>query len=107
MPENTRPKNNEHSSPSSRSNPVSGPGPLALTLLLPPSAARAGLTLEMNVIRYDHGSFSGYYFSPYLNTNSTPPNVSFGDYYIASYGSPTNGSSALYRFTTNGLIIIA
>ena len=75
---------------------------LALTLLLPPSAARAGLTLEMNVIRYDHGSFSGYYFSPYLNTNSTPPNVSFGDYYIASYGSPTNGSSALYRFTTNG-----
>ena len=61
--------------------------------------ARAGLTLEMNVIRYHQ---YGYYFSPYLNTNNVSPSVPFGDYYITSFGYPTNGSSALYHFDTNG-----
>jgi hypothetical protein len=62
-------------------------------------SVQAGLTLEMNLIRYD---YYGYYFSPGLTTNITPPSVPFGDYYIASLDAPTNGSSALYRFTTNG-----
>ena len=70
----------------------------ALGLLAAP-AARAGLTLEMNVIRYHQ---YGYYFSPNLNTNSTGPSVPFGDYFVTSYGYPTNGSSASYQFTTNG-----
>jgi hypothetical protein len=69
----------------------------ALLLITP--FARAGLSLEMNVIRFHQ---YGYYFSPNLTTNNTAPNVTFGDYFIASFGYPTNGSSALYRFDTNG-----
>lgn len=72
---------------------------LALLAVLLAGVARAGFTLEMDVIRYAPGN---YYFSPNLNTNSTPPSVPFGDYYIASYDSPTNGANALYRFDTNG-----
>ncbi len=63
------------------------------------SSARAGLSLEMNVIRYHQ---YGYYFSPNLTTNTTPANVTFGDYFIASSGYPTNGSSSLYHFDSNG-----
>jgi hypothetical protein len=62
-------------------------------------AAYAGLTLEMNVIRYDQ---YGYYFAPNLGTNSAAPSVPFGDYYITSPGYPTNGSSAFYHYDTNG-----
>jgi hypothetical protein len=72
---------------------------IAAVVLAGAPAVRAGLTLEMNVIRYD---YYGYYFSPYLNTNTTPPSVPFGDYFVTSSGQPTNGSSALYHFTTNG-----
>ncbi|MBC8096253.1 MAG: LamG domain-containing protein, partial [Akkermansiaceae bacterium] len=61
--------------------------------------ARAGLTLEMNVIRYHQ---YGYYFFPNLNTNNTAPSVPFGDYLVTSFGYPTNGSWALYRFDSNG-----
>src|ERR1700744_580747 len=60
--------------------------------------ARAGLSLEMNVIRYDYG----YYFSPNLGTNTTGSVVPFGDYVVTSPGVPTNGSSAFYHFDTNG-----
>ena len=63
------------------------------------SNAFAGLKLEMNVVRYDQ---YGYYFAPNLGTNSAAPIVPFGDYYITSSGYPTNGSSAFYRFDTNG-----
>jgi hypothetical protein len=62
-------------------------------------AARAGLTLEMNVIRYDQ---YGYEFYPYLNTNTAPPSVPFGNYYVTSLDAPTNGASAFYQYTTNG-----
>ena len=61
--------------------------------------ARAGLTLEMNVIRYHQ---YGWYFSPYLNTNTTGSSVPFGDYYVTSYGFSTNGVSALYHFDATG-----
>jgi hypothetical protein len=73
--------------------------PLIAAVVLVTTGARAGLTLEMNVIRYHQ---YGYYFYPGLTTNTTPPNVSFGDYFIASSGQPTNGSSGLYQFSTNG-----
>ena len=62
-------------------------------------AARAGLSLEMNVIRYHQ---FGYYFSPNFGTNTTAPSVPFGDYYLTSSGYPTNGSSAFYHYDTNG-----
>ena len=55
----------------------------------------------MNLVRYNA---SGYYFSPSLNTNSTPPDVAFGDYLIASPQYPSNGAFALYHFDTNGFI---
>ena len=71
---------------------------MAACLWLAP-AARAGLTLEMNVIRYDQ---NGYDFYPYLNTNAAPPSVPFGNYYITSLDAPTNGASAFYQYTTNG-----
>ena len=71
----------------------------AVVFLLAAPWARAGLTLEMNVIRYHQ---YGYYFFPNLGTNTSGPSVPFGDYFVASYGYPTNGSSALYHFTTNG-----
>ena len=68
-------------------------------LLLAVAPARAGLALELNLIRYDA---SGYYFSPYLNTNNTAPSVPFGDYTIASLNAPTNGSWARYHFDAAG-----
>lgn len=37
-----------------------------------------------------------------LTMNTTPANVTFGDYFIASFGYPTNGSWALYHFDMNG-----
>jgi RHS repeat-associated protein len=70
--------------------------------LLVTTGARAGLTLEMDLVRYNYGDNYYYYFFPYLSTNTTPPNVSFGDYYVTSPGFPTNGATALYHFDTNG-----
>jgi hypothetical protein len=72
---------------------------VSLLFLAGVPTARAGLTLEMNVIQYYPG---GYYTNPYLSTNATPPNLPFGTYQLASAGYPTNGYSALYRFDTNG-----
>jgi len=75
-------------------------GLCAMVVLFAPSITRAGLALEMNVIRYD---LNGYYFSPNLTTNSAPPNLPFGDYQLASPQSPTNGISPYqYHFDTNG-----
>ena len=71
----------------------------ATSLLWLAPMAQAGLTLEMDVIRYAQ---SAYYFSPYLNTNDSPPSVPFGDYFVASADMPTNGASALYHYDTNG-----
>jgi hypothetical protein len=73
--------------------------PVVVAALTCIPTARAGLTLEMNLIRYDQ---FGYYFFPNLGTNSNPPAVPFGDYYIGSPGAPTNGSFVVYQFTTNG-----
>jgi hypothetical protein len=70
--------------------------------LLVAAGARAGLTLEMDLVRYNYGDNYYYYFFPYLNTNTTPPNVTFGDYYVTPPGFPTNGATALYHFDTNG-----
>ena len=64
-------------------------GLFVMVVLFATSSARAGLTLEMNVIRYHQ---YGYYFFPNLNTNSAAPSVPFGDYFVASFGYPTNGS---------------
>lgn len=75
------------------------PGFLFLILCCPATRVHAGLTLELNVIRYHQ---YGYYFYSYLNTNNTGASALFGDYFIASYGYPTNGSSTLYRFDANG-----
>jgi len=68
-------------------------------LLLAAASVRAGFTLEMNVIRYD---LNGWYFSPNLMTNTAAPSVPFGIYNVTSYDYPTNGTSALYQFSTNG-----
>ncbi len=70
-----------------------------LILFIAAGAARAGLTLEMNVVRYDQ---YGYYFFPNLGTNTSGSSVPFGDYYVTSFGYPTNGAWQSYHFDTNG-----
>jgi hypothetical protein len=76
--------------------------PLIAAVVLAATGARAGLTLEMNLVRYNYGDNYYYYFSPNLGTNNTAPNIAYGNYFIASSGYPTNGSSEAYQFTTNG-----
>ena len=61
-------------------------------------AARAGLTMEMDLVLQDNT----YSFYPYLVTNSTSPAVPAGNYYVTSPGWPTNGAGALYLCDTNG-----
>ena len=61
-------------------------------------AARAGLTMEMDLVLEDNT----YSFSPNLGTNSAPPAVPFGDYFVASPGYPANPAYAQYHYDTNG-----
>jgi hypothetical protein len=72
---------------------------LAAGCLLGP-VARAGFTLEMDVVRANP---YGYSFGPNLMTNAATSNSPYGDYQITSYGFPTNGAVAIYHFDTNGL----
>ena len=65
-------------------------------------AARAGLTIEMQLVHYSYGNNYYYYFFPILTTNNTPPLVPYGDYLVTSPGQPTNGANAWYHFDTNG-----
>jgi hypothetical protein len=75
---------------------------LAACWIWAPTGARAGLTLEMNVVCNGFGSGYYYTFFPNLGTNSASPNVPFGDYFVASPGYPTNGANVLYRFDATG-----
>jgi len=68
-----------------------------VTGLLAVPSARAGLTVDIH-LNHDH---YGYYFFPYLSTNTTPPNFPAGDYQIASPQIPTNGSDLFYHATSN------
>lgn len=67
---------------------------IAAMLTLAP-AARAGLTVDIHVYR----STYGYFFYPYLNSNTNIPTAPLGDYLIASPQYPTNGSSLQYEST--------
>ncbi|MGA2684345.1 MAG: choice-of-anchor tandem repeat GloVer-containing protein [Verrucomicrobiota bacterium] len=67
-------------------------------------AARAGLTMEVDLNRGNYQGSQYYQFSCTLSTNSTPPNVSFGDYFVVSPGWPTNANAnaTLFQYDTNG-----
>ncbi|HWX21851.1 MAG TPA: LamG domain-containing protein [Candidatus Binatia bacterium] len=65
-------------------------------------AARAGLTMEMDLVRYSYLGNRYYYFFPNLTTNATGPAVPFGTYFVVSPGYPTNGATVMYSCTTNG-----
>ena len=67
-------------------------------------AARAGLTMEVDVNRGNYQGYQYYQFSCNLSTNSTPPNVSFGDYFVVSPGWPANAnaSATLFHFDATG-----
>ena len=67
-----------------------------------PVPARAGLTMQMELVHYNYGDNYYYYFSAYLTTNATPPSVPYGIYYVAPPGFPTNGSTAVFQYDTNG-----
>ncbi|HTY87877.1 MAG TPA: LamG domain-containing protein [Candidatus Acidoferrum sp.] len=58
-------------------------------------AAQAGLTVDVHLYHDQYG----YYFYPWLNTNTTPPAFPVGDYEIASWQIPTNGSHLFYHTT--------
>jgi uncharacterized repeat protein (TIGR03803 family) len=68
-------------------------------------AVRAGLTMELDLNRGNYQGDQYYQFGSNLQTNSTPPNVSFGDYFVVSPGWPTNAnaSATLYRLDATGL----
>jgi hypothetical protein len=68
---------------------------LAAAGLLIASPARAGLTVDVHLYHDQYG----YYFYPWLNTNTTAPAFPVGDYEIASWEIPTNGSRLLYHAT--------
>ena len=73
--------------------------------LLAAPAAHAGLTMEVDLNRGNYQGYQYYFFGCQLFTNNTPPNVSFGDYFVVSPGWPTNAnaSATLFHFDTNGL----
>jgi uncharacterized repeat protein (TIGR03803 family) len=78
---------------------------LALVLgIFAAPAVRAGLTMEVDVNRGNYQGSQSYQFSCTLSTNSTAPNVSFGDYFVVSPGWPTNAnaSATLFQYDTNG-----
>ena len=56
-------------------------------------ATRAGLTVDVHLYHDNYG----YYFYPFLSTNTVPPSVPAGDYGIASWQIPTNGSVLYYH----------
>jgi hypothetical protein len=65
------------------------------------SAAHAGLTFTVDIIRYSHGN--SYRFYTPLDTNSIPPAAPFGMYFISSPQWPTNGSWRQIEVTSNGV----
>lgn len=67
-------------------------------------SVHAGLTMEVDLNRGNYQGSQSYGFGCTLNTNSTPPNVSFGDYFVVSPGWPTNANAAayLFHFDSNG-----
>ena len=69
-------------------------------------AARAGLAMQMDLFVFNYNNYAGYSFNPVLNTNNTLPNVSFGDYAVASPGWSTAGAYAQYHFDTNGFNLV-
>jgi hypothetical protein len=84
------------------SNHLSGIGLLTVAACLwfaPP--ARAGLTFEVDLRVQSQGQ--SYYFVTPLTTNATPPTAPLGTYIVSSPQSPTNGSSAQFQLTTNGM----
>jgi hypothetical protein len=72
---------------------------LLLAALMPASVARAGLTVDIHLY---HDTY-GYYFYPWLNTNTNLPNFPTGNYLIASPQIPTGGSQLQYQATNNSL----
>ena len=83
-------------------------GFLAVVCLLVLPGARAGVTLEMHIVRFDHGQ--AYKFFTPLYTNSTPPAAPLGTYFISSpfYSAqqPTNGSWREMQISTNGVVTL-
>jgi hypothetical protein len=66
------------------------------------STVRAGLNFELHIYQYGSQNNYTYYFDPQLRTNSTGANVTFGNYAVASFGIPTNGSSSFWQYDVNG-----
>ena len=64
-------------------------------------AARAGLTFEVDLRVQSQGQ--SYYFVTPLTTNATPPAAPLGAYIVSSPQWPTNGSSAQFQLTADGM----
>ena len=70
-----------------------------LALSFGPPSAHAGLTVDIHLYHDNYG----YYFYPWLNTNTNTPDFPTGNYMIASPQIPTNGSQLQYQATNNTL----
>ncbi|HVU08389.1 MAG TPA: LamG domain-containing protein [Verrucomicrobiae bacterium] len=77
-------------------------GIVTLGLCLALAPARAGLTVDIHLY---HDTY-GYYFYPWLSTNSTTPDFPTGNYMIASPQIPTGGSQLQYQVTNDTLNFI-
>jgi PKD repeat protein len=75
-----------------------------IVALLGVTRARAGLEMTLNIQRFNNPGSQGCLFYAYVQTNNTPPNVSFGSYLVVSPGYPTNANASWTQcqFDTNG-----
>lgn len=69
------------------------------------TAAQAGLTFELHLLRFNQGQ--NYRFFTPLNTNSMAPDAPLGTYIIYSPQQPTNGSWRAIQVDTNGANTVA
>jgi Concanavalin A-like lectin/glucanases superfamily len=84
--------------------PIIGAGLLCLMALSSGSpAARAGLSLEMNMYRTSQGQT--YVFYTPLTTNAIAPAAAVGTYIISSPGWPASGSRRGFEMTTTNVLI--
>ena len=65
--------------------------------------ARAGLTMDL----YLYHQTDGYYFYPWFNVNSTPPDYPLGGYVVTSPANPIAATTSVFLADTNGLNWIA
>ncbi len=76
---------------------------LGVWLLVSGSYARAGLTFQVTLYRYN----GGYAFYTPISTNALLPDAPFGSYFVNSPHQPTNGAHREFVYSTNGFNLVS